>query len=66
MMREAIGRAVKATADKRVVRSGWLTEASKWGTAKALHDGLLSRTPFVLVQVSRAILALRAALEARC
>jgi len=45
MMREAIGRAVKATANAAVVRFGRLTESSKWGTPKALHDGLLQSDP---------------------
>jgi len=45
MMREAVGRALKPTTDAGVVRFGRLTEASKWGTAKALHDRLLELHP---------------------
>lgn len=41
IMREAIGPAVNSAADAAVVRFGRLTEASIWGTPKALHDGLL-------------------------
>lgn len=41
MMREAVGRAAKATTDAAVVRFGRLAEASTWEKAKALHDGLL-------------------------
>src|SRR5262245_25131581 len=45
MMGEALGRAVKATADGTVVRFGQLTEASAWGTPKRLHDSLLESRP---------------------
>lgn len=45
MMRNAIGCAVKATADAAVVRFGRLTKSSKWGTAKAVHDGLRELHP---------------------
>jgi len=45
MMREAVGRAIKATANGTVVRFGRLAEASKWGTAKALHERLLESHP---------------------
>jgi len=45
MMREAIGRAVKATTDAAVVRFGRLTEVSMWETPKSLHDGLLASHP---------------------
>ena len=48
MMREAIGRAVKDTANAVVVRFGRLTEASTWETAKALHDGLLESHPICI------------------
>ncbi len=45
LMREAIRRAVKAAGDAALVRFGRLTEASTWGTAKALHDRLLESYP---------------------
>lgn len=45
MMREAIARAAKGTADAPVVRFGRLSEASKWANAKALHEGLLGFHP---------------------
>ena len=40
IMRAAIKRAFEVAAGATVVRLGRLREASKWGTAKALHKGL--------------------------
>jgi len=48
MMREAISRALKATANGAVVRFGRVAEASNWTTPKALHDGLLESHPIRL------------------
>lgn len=45
MMRDAIGRVAKATVDVAVVRFGRFTEASGWGTLKAVHDGLRELHP---------------------
>lgn len=45
MMRAALKRAVEAAAGEVVVRFGQLKEASTWGTAMALHDGLRESHP---------------------
>ncbi len=45
MMRAAIERALEAASGAAVVRFGRLREASKWGTAKALHKGLRETHP---------------------
>ena len=45
LMREAIGRAVKATAGVAVARFGRLADVSEWRSAKSLHDGLLKSHP---------------------